>query len=110
MSVGGTMKKVGTHRRPLALLRQLRVAAALAGAGLITLVARADVKWIAADDDWNIGSNWDTGAVPAATDAVVLNSSAGVTPTAHITTPNGNVLNISVVNGNRLSVETGGSI
>jgi hypothetical protein len=59
--------------------------------------------------DCGVGSNWDSGVVPAATDGVVLSSSADVTPTAHVTTPNGNVLNVSVVNGNRLSVETGGS-
>ena len=104
------MKKDGTHRRPLALLRRLCFAAALAGASLIAPIAHADVKWIAAEGDWNVGSNWDSGTVPGATDAVVLSSSAGVTPTAHITTINGNVLNVSVFNGNRLSVETGGSV
>jgi hypothetical protein len=101
------MKKEGTHR-PQALRGRLLLATTLTVASLAAPLARADVKWTAADGDWNVGSNWSTGAVPGSHDAVLINSSAGVTPTAHLTTGNGTIASISVVNGNRLSVETGG--
>ncbi|MFL6335798.1 MAG: carboxypeptidase regulatory-like domain-containing protein [Pyrinomonadaceae bacterium] len=64
-------------------------------------------NWVgAADTNWHNAANWDTGAVPAATDNAVI-PSAGVTNEPSISTADAAVANVTVQSGRTLTI-TGG--
>lgn len=60
------------------------VAAAMAvGVSVLSLSATAETKtWVGADSDWSEDANWSPAGAPAATDRVVFNGSASLTPPA----------------------------
>jgi fibronectin-binding autotransporter adhesin len=80
------------------------------GSGPIALEPRAllsNVSWInAAGGDWDTGSNWNTGSVPGASDAVTINLSPGITVN-HAQNDADSVNNLTVAGADTLSISNG---
>ena len=60
----------------------LRFVSVFAAVALLTFhVSAATVSWVGSSGDWNIATNWSTGALPGAADDVVIDRPGALTIT-----------------------------